>query len=144
VPEGNEATRFKRGQSGNPKGRPKGSRHKISEAFLSDLLDHYQKHGFEAIDRMRKEDPTAYVRMVASFVSKQIGLKESTEQSGGLTIRHEDALRELDECQATHSENSYATNSASARSPSENARKGAASAPVSLIPMAEPPSDNPR
>jgi hypothetical protein len=70
VPEGNEATRFKPGQSGNPKGRPKGSRHKISEAFLGDLLDHYQKHGFEAIDRMRKEDPTAYIRMIASLVPK--------------------------------------------------------------------------
>jgi hypothetical protein len=33
VPEENEATRFKPGQSGNPKGRPRGSRHKISEAF---------------------------------------------------------------------------------------------------------------
>ena len=68
MPEGNKARRFKPGQLGNPKGRPKGSRHKISGVFLGDLLDHYQEHGFEAIDRMRKEDPTE----IASLVPKQI------------------------------------------------------------------------
>ena len=72
MPEGNEATRFKPGQSGNPKGRPKGSRHKISEAFLGDLMADYQKHGRQTLDRMRKEDPTAYIRMIASLVPKQV------------------------------------------------------------------------
>jgi hypothetical protein len=72
VPEGNEATRFKPGQSGNPKGRPKGSRHKIAEAFLRDLLSDYEKHGADAIERMRLDDPAAYVRMVVSLVPKQI------------------------------------------------------------------------
>ena len=72
MPEGNEATRFKPGRSGNPKGRPRGSRHKISEAFIADLLADYQKHGRQALDRMRKEDPTAYIRMIASLVPKQI------------------------------------------------------------------------
>jgi hypothetical protein len=72
MPEGNEATRFKPGQSGNPKGRPKGSRHKISEAFLGDLLADYKKHGAEAIERVRQEDAVAYLRMVVSLVPKQI------------------------------------------------------------------------
>jgi Family of unknown function (DUF5681) len=72
VPEGNEATRFKPGQSGNPRGRPRGSRHKISEAFIADLLADYEKHGRQTLDRMRKEDPTAYIRMIASLVPKQI------------------------------------------------------------------------
>jgi hypothetical protein len=43
-----------------------------SEAFIADLLADYQKHGAHAIDRMRKEDPTAYIRMIASVVSKQV------------------------------------------------------------------------
>jgi hypothetical protein len=35
-------------------------------------LADYQKHGRQALDRMRKEDPTAYIRMIASLVPKQI------------------------------------------------------------------------
>jgi hypothetical protein len=72
MPEGNEATRFKPGRSGNPKGRPKGSRHRISEAFLGDVLADYEKHGAATIERMRQDDPAAYVRMVVSLVPKQI------------------------------------------------------------------------
>jgi hypothetical protein len=41
-------------------------------AFLADILADYQEHGPQAIDRMRKEDPTAYIRMIASLVPKQI------------------------------------------------------------------------
>jgi Family of unknown function (DUF5681) len=49
-----EATRFKPGQSGNPKGRPKGSRHKLSEAALRDLCADFEVGGAEAIERCRR------------------------------------------------------------------------------------------
>jgi hypothetical protein len=40
-----EATRFQPGQPGNPKGRPKGSRHRLSEAALRALCETFRLAG---------------------------------------------------------------------------------------------------
>jgi hypothetical protein len=67
-----EGTRFKPGQSGNPKRRPKGSRHKLSEAALRDLRADFEVGGAEAIERCRRERPDVYLRVIASLLPKQV------------------------------------------------------------------------
>ena len=37
---------WQKGQSGNPNGRPKGARNRLSESVLSELITHWEEHGF--------------------------------------------------------------------------------------------------
>src|SRR6476659_1067039 len=59
------------GQSGNPSGRPRGSRNKLSEDFLNAFAQDFERHGAVVIDNVRGERPQDYLRIAASlFPSK--------------------------------------------------------------------------
>jgi hypothetical protein len=62
---------FLPGQSGNPRGRPRGSRHKLSERFLAELCESWEMHGRDALDRAREKDPVGYIRVIVSLVPRQ-------------------------------------------------------------------------
>jgi len=71
---------FQKGQSGNPKGRPKSARSHLSELFLREMLDACGEETMNvdgrtsnlkrAIYAAMREDPPAFVRMVASLLPK--------------------------------------------------------------------------
>lgn len=62
---------FRPGQSGNPAGRPKGTRNKLSENFVAALYADFEEHGIRAIQDMRVEKPGDYVKVVASLIPAQ-------------------------------------------------------------------------
>jgi hypothetical protein len=67
-------TLFKPGQSGNPKGREKGSRNKLGEAFIQALYADFDQHGVKAIRQVREDRPHEYLKVVASILPKELNV----------------------------------------------------------------------
>jgi hypothetical protein len=65
---------FQPGQSGNPKGRSKGSRAKLSESFLEDLRDSWLECGAVALKRAADEDPVGYCKIIAGLLPRDVNL----------------------------------------------------------------------
>ena len=63
---------FKPGQSGNPAGRPVLSRNKLGERFVEDLYLDWREHGAEVIEAVRVNDPSTYLKVVASLLPKDV------------------------------------------------------------------------
>lgn len=66
--------KFKPGKSGNPNGRPKGSRNALGEAFLEAMHDDFKAHGVEAIQKVRDEKPDQYLKVIASILPKDLNV----------------------------------------------------------------------
>ena len=65
------------GQSGNPAGRLRGSRNKLSEAVICALLRDFSRHGEKAIARVRQTQPGVYLKVLALLIPKQDKLEHS-------------------------------------------------------------------
>jgi len=61
---------------GNP-GRPKGSKNKISKEYLAALAEDFERYGVAVIERVRKERPDVYLKLVASLVPKDFDVHNS-------------------------------------------------------------------
>jgi hypothetical protein len=62
----------KGGPSPNPAGRPKGSRNKFSEDFIRDFCAAWEKNGADALDRMARDDPSAFVRAAVQLLPAKL------------------------------------------------------------------------
>jgi hypothetical protein len=65
---------FKPGQSGNPKGRPKGARNRLGTQFLEALEADFKQHGPQAIALVREKKPEVYMRVVADLLPKEANI----------------------------------------------------------------------
>lgn len=73
---------WKKGQSPNPGGRPKGALNTLSTKFIKDFMEHYNENGVEAINALCAEKPDKYVELAAklalSVVPKDINVKSES------------------------------------------------------------------
>jgi hypothetical protein len=65
------------GVSGNPAGRPRGSRNALSEEVICALLRDFRKHGEKAVAQVRRTQPAAYLKILALLVPREHKVQHS-------------------------------------------------------------------
>lgn len=78
------------GQSGNPKGRARGSRNKLGEEFIERLHAHFLENGDVAIEEVFENDKVAYLKVIASVIPKEV-----IHSPGGLEDIDDELLERL-------------------------------------------------
>src|SRR5262245_22538706 len=59
------------GVSGNPAGRTRGSRNKLSEEVICALLRDFRQHGQKAVARVRQTQPAAYLKALVLLCPRE-------------------------------------------------------------------------
>jgi hypothetical protein len=72
--------KFAPGWSGNPGGSLEATRRSFNKDFLLALAADFKKHGAAAIEKVRKQQPAAYMKICALLVPREMKL----EHSGGV------------------------------------------------------------
>src|SRR5215471_2562684 len=70
---------FERGRSGNPAGGPVGSRHRqqLNGEFIAALLRDFRHGGPKAIERVRRTQPAAYLKILAWLCPREHKVEHS-------------------------------------------------------------------
>src|SRR6476620_613802 len=70
---------FQPGRSGNPAGGPVGSRHRhqLNGEFIAALLRDFRHGGPKAIERVRRTQPAAYLKILALLVPREHTVQHS-------------------------------------------------------------------
>jgi hypothetical protein len=90
------------GQSGNPKGRPIGSRNKLNEKFILALHDDFVEHGSKVIAKVREEKPDIYLKVIASILPRELHVKEQSMFDGMTNEQLDEILGSVRAIIATH------------------------------------------
>src|SRR5262245_44077043 len=85
--------RFAPGVSGNPGGSPEATRRLVNKAFLEALAEDFRQGGPEAIAKVRKQQPAAYMKICALLVPRETKL----EHSGGVKAMTDEQLERTPE-----------------------------------------------
>ena len=90
-----QLTPWKPGQSGNPKGRPKGTKHKINDLFLRDFYEAWESLGRPALLAMAWLHPEKFVQCAASLLPEDVNLNLNDVTDDELQSRIQQLASEL-------------------------------------------------
>ena len=76
------APKWQPGTSGNPLGRPVGSRNKLNEKFIAALYQDFLEHGTKVIEEVREKRPEIYLKVIASILPREMHFKAETSFAG--------------------------------------------------------------
>src|SRR5215471_3698017 len=61
---------FKQGVSGNPHGNRHRTRHLLNQEFMQALLLHFREHGKKAIEKVARDQPASYLKILSLLVPR--------------------------------------------------------------------------
>ena len=86
---------FKKGQSGNPNGRPKGSRNRLTDSVLKKIAADFAKHGDEVLERVRKEEPATYLKFIISLLPRELIMQFEQHRPNEIATLEDDEVAEM-------------------------------------------------
>ena len=84
---------FRRGVSGNPHGNRHHTRHLLNQEFVQALLLHFRQHGKKAIEKVAREQPASYLKILGLLVPREHKVEHSNPLKG-LTDEQPEAMIE--------------------------------------------------
>ena len=68
---------FRPGVSGNPHGNRHRTRHLLNQEFMQALLLHFRQHGKKAIEKVAREQPASYLKILSLLVPREHKVEHS-------------------------------------------------------------------
>ena len=88
-------TRWPPGQSGNPAGKPPGTRTAFSQGFIRDFALVWAEEGLEAVRKVAKKSPEAFVAIAARICPNDVRLTLEQAIPGGMSLEDYSLMREV-------------------------------------------------
>jgi hypothetical protein len=79
---------WKPGQSGNPLGRPKGTRNRFSETFVADVAESWDRHGQRVLEHLATLEPARYADLCSRLIPREV--VATLEQKGASALDQSD------------------------------------------------------
>ena len=68
---------YQQGVSGNPGGNRHRTRHLLNQEFMQALLLHFRQHGKKAIEKVARNQPAVYVKILALLVPREMQIEHT-------------------------------------------------------------------